>query len=949
MSNTGNAPSTRPLPDMERVHELFVLARRCDPDERNTLLTQHCGADEDLRREVEDLLAHDRSAANFLANPVWRNLAQALFADLAAGDVIGGYRLESVVGQGGTSRVFAAVDPRSGRRVALKVVALGSLGSRTRARFAHEVECAMSMHHPHLVEVLDAGEDSSRGLLYCAMRLVDGPTLAEVLGGFVARRRPPEGVELRTLVERFAEIASALAALHDRGLVHRDVKPSNIVFEAGDTKTPCGAPAVLVDFGLVADTAARGSSVSTLWASIDYAAPEQLAGRSVTPAVDVFALGVTMHDLLAGRSPVARERSPSEGLERLGELVPGIDPDLAAIVATACDPEPRWRHGHGGALLADLRAHLEGRRVQALRVPLAARASRFVLRHPRRAAIFATRWAVALLAVALLTLVGEQFVAGLYTRHATATALRDGDLMHLDRLTEGLGLLQRWLLPAKVAELLDAGSGSSDPALRSVSSTIAKRDWTGACLLAASHLERDGVRHHPELAQFLANTVRTRSPIDGLPLVARLFFERPDADLFDLSKTAVFRSALRARFDLGDPVSAMHVVVAWAGCGDIDSLAAISHALSEWSNGSDDELECTRVAVANSTLLIRRLAQLDPLTGPGALELETQFFDSVRRAVSRAGISNVARDRLDLAVAGMALQFARLHRAERRPSPTAHWETLLEPTSASFVRAALRDPELVASILGGRWTIQQQPGVSERRILASDLGYLAGLLDDSTSTSALRTQAKALAATDDSVLALFEARLADGRATIAGLPGVEVPDAASQLRRLIEDSPRRLRVSAVPSHLPDHTAASWDFCVEGIATAGATAPINLLETEIRGDEYESQSSFALLALPGVSQVELPFDAAAVPGALLILDIEAQKSVRSALPMDGTAALDVLVDSTLIAHDAVLPGSTTEHFRLPLCDASVPRHRLLTLRLSNRSSTTLRLYRVLVAW
>lgn len=955
MSSAGNDRPTRHVLDPERVQAVFTAARARDPAERRAFLDEHCEGDDKLRREVEELLAHDAAAGAFLADPVWRKLARALLADLEPGDLIGEYRLEGLLGCGGTSSVFIAVEQRSGRRVALKVVSLSTLGARVRDRFIREVEVATAVGHPHLVEVLGSGEDEARGLLYCAMRLVDGPNLAEVLQGFASRQRVPSSAERRVLVERFAEVAAGLAELHSQGLVHRDVKPANIVLHAGLEDEPLRSPAVLVDFGLVADSAANRSAVSTLWASFDYAAPEQILGRSVSPAGDVFALGVTMHDLLAGRLPAARERTPAEGLESLTSLVPGIERELAAIVAMASDPEPRWRYRDGGALLADLHAFLNGGRVHASHVSLAVRAGRFALRHPARAAAVATRWVLGLLAGVLLTLVAQQIWTAWQVREASAAALRHGDLAEIERLAGEAGLLERWFLPVMIRRLVTSEGGGTDDALAEVFAVGRRMGWQTALTLAACHLERDGVPRHPELARFLCFAVEPGSPIDGLPIVARLFHERPNRDHRDLEATARFRGALSARLDVAQPLDALDVVVALAGCGDMESLKLCAHAATGWTQREPHASigECWRVAMENLAILVRRVVHLNPQARTQVVQLERELSDAAHRVSEGATSSRVLDDRLERAIGQLALQFARLRRGEPDIAQSVRWEGLLGRCAAIWVRAARADPEIRGAVLRGGFEVHEPR--SERshayrgRLLASDLGYLAGLLADAACTEQLRKDVRAAGPSWAELEPLFDERLRDGQRTLAGVEELESPDADSHLGRALDLSRRRTEIVGIDHEPAPRTVAEWDFCVPPVAVAGAAKTITLSETDLRTDEYESRSGFARLALPAISEVELPFDADATPTAIMVLRIEAQKAVRAALPMDGVAALDVLVDGVTIFRHAMLPGSSAERFELPLCDASVPRHRVLTLRLSSQSTTTLRLYRVHVGW
>ncbi|MEW6074588.1 MAG: serine/threonine-protein kinase [Planctomycetota bacterium] len=304
------------------------------------------------------------------------------------GERIGDFVLEEVLGEGGMGVVHRARQVSLGdRAVALKLLPLGGQTAARRERFRKEARAASSLSHPHLAAVHAFGEEGD--LLYYAMRLVEGPTLHAVLERLAVREGAADAVRLRRLVvERIAEVADALALAHARGLVHRDVKPSNILLDGqGSTlEELLNRPAVLVDFGLAHETNGDWRTYSLVAGLTPaYASPEQRRGESVDSRSDVFALGATLHDLLAARPPDQRKPAAT-GLEPLREVVPGIDRDLAAIVAKAADPDPRWRYAGVGELRDDLRAWMEGRPVAARRLHPIEGAWRAIRRNPARAA-----------------------------------------------------------------------------------------------------------------------------------------------------------------------------------------------------------------------------------------------------------------------------------------------------------------------------------------------------------------------------------------------------------------------------------------------------------------------------------------------------------------------------------------------------------------------------------
>jgi serine/threonine protein kinase len=266
---------------------------------------------------------------------------------LEAGDVLGAYRIEGVLGEGQMGVVHRAVRDPDGTTVALKVLRPElATDDVYRRRFMREGEVASSLDHARLVPVLDYGE--LEGRYFMAARYVAGPSLADRLD-----KSPLDASEL---VQVVADLGSALDALHERGLVHRDVKPANVLLEDGR--------ALLTDFGL-----ARGEAHTVLTkqgrvvGTVDYLAPEIIQGERATPASDVYALGCLAYECAAGRAPFA-ERSLAEAcIAHLREDPAPLDdarPDLPTAlrdsVLTALAKQPGGRPRTGTAYARLLRA-----------------------------------------------------------------------------------------------------------------------------------------------------------------------------------------------------------------------------------------------------------------------------------------------------------------------------------------------------------------------------------------------------------------------------------------------------------------------------------------------------------------------------------------------------------------------------------------------------------------
>jgi Protein kinase domain/Family of unknown function (DUF6636) len=272
------------------------------------------------------------------------------------GTVFAGYRIESLRGRGGMSVVYRAENPRLGNIVALKLLAAELADDETfRERFVRESRAAASIADPHVIPIYDAGD--AGGVLYIAMRYVEGPDLKAL-----ARDRdalPPERV-----LWLGAQVASALDAAHARGLVHRDVKPANILVETG---TDGHDHAYLADFGLTKHLASHTGITGSgqFLGTIDYMAPEQIEGRNVDARADVYALGCVLFECLAGSPPFRKESDAAVLWAHMREEPPALSavrPDLPraadAVFARALAKDPDERYQTGGELVRELRRAL---------------------------------------------------------------------------------------------------------------------------------------------------------------------------------------------------------------------------------------------------------------------------------------------------------------------------------------------------------------------------------------------------------------------------------------------------------------------------------------------------------------------------------------------------------------------------------------------------------------
>jgi Tol biopolymer transport system component len=270
-----------------RIEELYHSARDCEPEGREAFLRQVCGDDEQLLDQLKLLLEQDRSENEILDRPAMDLLSEAGPDRLAAGAILGPYRIEVLLGAGGMGRVYKAHDSRLGRSVAIKVAA-----QRFSDRFGREARAIAALNHPNICTLHDIGPN------YLVMELVEGPTLADRI------RQGPVGLEGALPIAR--QIAEALEAAHEKGIVHRDLKPANIKVR------PDGTVKVL-DFGLAKAAELDGSPVDSrledhagtepgrIMGTAAYMSPEQARGDKVDKRTDIWAFGVVVYEMLAGR------------------------------------------------------------------------------------------------------------------------------------------------------------------------------------------------------------------------------------------------------------------------------------------------------------------------------------------------------------------------------------------------------------------------------------------------------------------------------------------------------------------------------------------------------------------------------------------------------------------------------------------------------------------------
>jgi eukaryotic-like serine/threonine-protein kinase len=340
----------------KRIKELFNAALDQMPVERAVFLDHACNGDEQLRREVERLIASHEKSDLFIDKPAYEAAAELLVdepSESLVGRSIGHYRIERKLGQGGMGEVFSAYDSRLDRSVALKILPEHSMRDPDRVRrFKQEARAASSLNHPNIITIYDIGELEERRFI--AAELIEGENLRERM-----LRGPMKPSEILDIT---IQTANALSAAHQAGIVHRDIKPENIMLRKD-------AFVKVVDFGLAKLTEGRkataASRVSTqsgiVMGTVRYMSPEQTRGLKIDFLTDIFSLGVLLYEMVAGRLPFDGETNSDVIVSILTKEAPPLSKyvedspeELDRIVKKALQKNREERYQNIKELIDDL-------------------------------------------------------------------------------------------------------------------------------------------------------------------------------------------------------------------------------------------------------------------------------------------------------------------------------------------------------------------------------------------------------------------------------------------------------------------------------------------------------------------------------------------------------------------------------------------------------------------
>ena len=313
---------------LKQIEEIYHAALEIPFTERGAFFDKMCGADEDLRREVESLISFEKASDNFLDSPP-ESLAAEMFVEREnrtslINREIGHYKIKRLLGRGGMGEVFLAQDTKLDRPAALKILpAEFSEDSDRMTRFIREAKSASALNHPNIITIYEIGAEGETHFI--AAEFIDGKTLNEWVKS--------NSLSLESVLEIAIQIAQALDEAHSAGIVHRDIKPDNVMIRAnGLVKildfgiAKISAPALT---GAESATAIKGgTSPGAIIGTANYMSPEQAKGKVVDARTDIFSFGVVLYEMISGELPFAGENA----LEMIGAILKDEPKSLGADV-----------------------------------------------------------------------------------------------------------------------------------------------------------------------------------------------------------------------------------------------------------------------------------------------------------------------------------------------------------------------------------------------------------------------------------------------------------------------------------------------------------------------------------------------------------------------------------------------------------------------------------------
>ena len=474
-SRAAPRPRSSPRRDVDPaiLDVALELLERGETPSFEQLLARFPARRDDVRAALDALDAYRRRLTDSR-----RTREAGPMGDLAPGTVLGDFTIEGVLGRGAMGVVYRARQASlGGREVALKVLPseLVARDPRFLERFRREARLASMIHAPNAAEVYDFG--AADGQVFFAMRLVEGPSLADVLEDLSRRRLRGEAEHthlgfVRRVVMVVRDVARALGAVHAAGLVHRDVKPSNVLLDRSGRAQAAQLPAdalagvpTLVDFGLLRPVESSELTGSlTMLGTPAFAAPEARLGRAVDARADVFSLGVVLHDLVTLTRPRDRTGAATD-LASVRALNPAVDARLAAVVTKALEERPGLRYADGAELADELERYLRGEALTALPASPLRRWMLWARRDPLRATRVGVLWLGILALTGVLAVLGLQVASSHEFASRAREAADRGDLLGAAAAYDELRGQRLGSLVPGLADDLERASGFEDPGL----------------------------------------------------------------------------------------------------------------------------------------------------------------------------------------------------------------------------------------------------------------------------------------------------------------------------------------------------------------------------------------------------------------------------------------------------------------------------------------------------